>query len=381
MLVFGNAQNDLEPEIIEDLIEMESIGSTDEVQIVAQLNRGPRPQNRAEDEAPLLDGSWHGMRRYRVEAHAPTHQPRIQSPVLESGPMQNLGEPQALADFIRWGMEKFPSRRTMVIVGDHGQGHLGTGFDYVHDDVLQISELEEALDRGGLVPDLLIFDACQMSQLEVAYQLRDEATLMIGSEEILGRDGLPHSEILGWLSANPTATSNQLAEVAVEFSAFDQIMRWENDEPDAAAQLAAIDLSQMEALAASVDAMVATLEEAQLPRPLLRRLVEDTQTFNAYGNPSKPDTDFRDLGHFCAGLVEAEWNSSSRVKQAAKQVLAQLETAVIATQNEGYEADEATGLSVYLPEDGRLEPSYASQEFSLNTRWDEWLKKTFSESL
>ena len=60
VLVFGNAQNDLEPEIIHDVIELEQIGSSERVQVVAQLNRA---QNRTEEDAPVLDGQWQGYRR------------------------------------------------------------------------------------------------------------------------------------------------------------------------------------------------------------------------------------------------------------------------------------------------------------------------------
>ena len=43
-------------------------------------------------------------------------------------------------------------------MGDHGQGFAGTGFDYLHKDVLDPAELKEALAQTPAKPDIVVMD-------------------------------------------------------------------------------------------------------------------------------------------------------------------------------------------------------------------------------
>ena len=64
--------------------------------------------------------------------------------------------------------------------------------------------------------DVLGFDACLMSMVEVAYQLRDSVGLICGSEEEEPNEGWPYDTILAALAAKPAMAPPDLAKLIVK---------------------------------------------------------------------------------------------------------------------------------------------------------------------
>lgn len=353
VLVLLNGNNDLEPNVTRDLVDLEQVGSDDSVRLVAQLTR--------KDQT---------TRRYEVEQVAGRNR-KVHSAPVEELPNQDHGDPATLRDFLRWGMERYPARHYLVVVGDHGKGFLGTGFDERHEGTLELPELREALQ--GNAPDVLVMDACLMSQLEVAHELKDSAGFLVGSEEIIGQDGLPHVAILDWLRAHPKCDPRELAEAVVELSESDQLDRMENDRPDAAVQLSALDLARVDPVSQASDRLAALLMEERVPRSTLKYLIGRTQRFNP-DSEARPERDFRDLGHFAARLLASPKVTDPEVRSAAEDLRSSLGELLVRQQNAGDGVEEATGLSVYLPgKTGKPRAQYDQTAFAQSTRWDEML--------
>ncbi|MBN9416597.1 MAG: hypothetical protein J0I12_14225 [Candidatus Eremiobacteraeota bacterium] len=380
VLYYLNGNNDLQPDLVRNLIDVEKVGPTDQVTIVAQLSRGP------EEKKSKLDGDWTGMRRY-VVGQSSSRSKLGSKPVHVQDQSPNHGDSATLADFLDWGLKNYPAKHTMLVIGDHGKGYQGTGFDYVHKDVLDLKEFQQSL--AGKKPDLLVMDACEMGAVEVAYQLRDSAKVLVASEEIIGTVGLPHKDFLGHLIANPKLTPQQLAKDFVNLSADDTIRRSEKGKPQAAEQLAAIRLDRMEAVAESMGELGRSLAASQVSRAKLKELIEETQHFNL-DSDVKPDCDYRDIGHFCRLLKEGV--QDPKVQAAALRVEKVLHSALLSNQNSGEELMEGNGLSVYLPA-GRIKAAptmkspggkhklpqlaYQQLEFDKATGWSKWLEKRF----
>lgn len=382
VLLYLNGQNDLEPHLVKNLLQAEQVGSTDRVDVVAQLARGDRERIGVDPEAPDLDGNWTGIRRYLVEPH-PSRRPgsrrKLGSAPVETLPNADLGQPAALADFLAWGMRNYPAKRYMVVVGDHGKGFAGTGYDRLHRSHLDLGELKQAFEAAreqtGRAPDVLVFDACEMGALEVAYDLREQASFLVASEEIVGAPGLPHADILGWLTAHPGAGPRKVAEEVVRLAGDDESFRVEEGREDAAQHLAAVDLSRVQALREATDRLADALGGSSLPPRRLRELIEQTSHFNL-DLPGTPESDFRDLGHFVRLLQEEV--DDPRVRRAAREVQERLEAAVVANRAEGGDLEEAQGLSVYLPARPGLsakarKEGYLELDFARDGRWDEFL--------
>jgi Clostripain family len=55
----------------------------------------------------------------------------------------------------------------------------------------------------GRKVDVVGMDACLMTMIEVAYEMRDYALVLVGSEKTEPGPGWPHAAILGVLTARP----------------------------------------------------------------------------------------------------------------------------------------------------------------------------------
>jgi len=107
VMVYFAADNDLEEKALADLKEMKKVGSTDKVNIVAQLDsrgRGNTFRFRLRDEQTTLDED--------VDV----------DPLLGPLPEINTGDPRELTDFIVWGAKKYQAENYMLVLWGHGRG-------------------------------------------------------------------------------------------------------------------------------------------------------------------------------------------------------------------------------------------------------------------
>ncbi len=163
-------------------------------------------------------------------------------------PEVNTGDPAALLDFIVWATAAYPAEHYALILWNHGAGwkdddiyqaaqkagqpgksdaylfapagvrrsrraifrptlekvvagHLrAVLFDDTSADFLDNIELKQVLQQAvstlGKPLDLLGFDACLMSMLEVQYQVRTCSQVMVASQEVEPADGWPYEGIL-----------------------------------------------------------------------------------------------------------------------------------------------------------------------------------------
>ena len=103
---------------------------------------------------------------------------------------------------------ELPTASERGILYDDGSGHSL--------DTLELGGvLKLAKDEIGHKVDLLGMDACLMSCLEVAYEVKDAAGVVVGSEEPEPVAGWDYSTLLGDLSANPAMGGKELGQRAV----------------------------------------------------------------------------------------------------------------------------------------------------------------------
>jgi hypothetical protein len=120
----------------------------------------------------------------------------------------DMGARETLAEFLKWSVRHYPAERYMLVLWGHAYG-LGFGRD--HGDPLKLSELAGALDdfmteRGkqrGVESRLEILgtNACAMSYVEAAHQLRCGAQYMLASQISVPFAGWPYDAVLQSISA------------------------------------------------------------------------------------------------------------------------------------------------------------------------------------
>ena len=105
--------------------------------------------------------------------------------LLQEAPSASMGDAQTLADFISWSAAHYPARKYALLLWDHGGGSLtGIFVDELFDnDILYLSELDEAMAGGGVHFETIVLDACLMANLETAQILAPYADYMVASEE------------------------------------------------------------------------------------------------------------------------------------------------------------------------------------------------------
>ncbi len=102
------SDNDLEPHMMLDVSEMGDVGSNENLNIVAMIDRSPDY-----DDLPVLDiGDWVGGLVVHVQ--------QLHGEVLQDLGEIDMGDPATLASFISAGIAQFPAEHYTLIISDHG---------------------------------------------------------------------------------------------------------------------------------------------------------------------------------------------------------------------------------------------------------------------
>ena len=364
-LVYMAGDNNLEREGGVDLREMQRVGSSANVNIIVQF-----------------DTERQRTMRYRVDKGRLT--------TLQSHRGVDCGDPKVLTDFIKWGAATFPADRYAVVIWNHGGGwedddvdydanrglkprttarkrkaqrslfrtthetikHLGAArliaIDCGAQDYLDNQELRAAFERANVKVDLLGCDACLMNMLEIAYEMRETATCMVGSEETEPGAGWPYAEILAALTKAPSMPTTELAGLIV-----DKHAAWfeagKGSKWDDSATQSAFALGNVSKLADVVNAFaVALTADMKTSKSIISVAAQGALAFE---EPS-----YIDLGSF-ASRVKDEAGKASAIGKAAQKVLDMLKRpagVVVKNRVWGDHVKDATGVSIFFPTSKQL---------------------------
>lgn len=357
VIYYLDADNNLEPDMLNDVNEMEMIGSTDNVNLVALLDRNPGYDNR--------DGNWSNSKLlYIMRDSSPD---KIESKVVTDLKEEDMANPETLAKFIAYAMSNFPAQHYALVLGDHG----GSWFNSLNDETnnqggLKLKDLDAALGTvmksGGTKFDLMVFDMCLMSQLEVMDTISQYANYAVASEELEPGAGYPNHRVLYALTKNPKIPARDLAQVLV-----DEWSKSYAQVGDDTVTSAAIDLSKIPAVVDAVDQMAQAL--SQSPESLVP--VIGTARVQAQHFPGNEEGELNsyDIGSFASSL--AAQPEAASLKPVLDKVVAAVNGAVI-KHAEAAAHQGATGLTIYFPFDKNVAPDYQTVKLT-RTHWDEFI--------
>jgi hypothetical protein len=363
-MVFVAADNNLEANGLEDVNEMERVGSTDEVNIVVQLDRSRQYSS--------ADGNWDGSRRYLIEQDSSTNS--IGSTVLEDLGSTDSGDPDTLADFAVWGVENFPAERYALVVWNHGWGWDFTAAggtkgvasdDSTGNDIsVARGELAEALATTtqaiGAPLDLFGMDACLMGSWEVGYAAAPYAEVFVASQASEGLDGWAYDTAMADLVADPDMSAATLGEaIALRF--------YETHD----STQSVVDLGLSTELATALDQLAQAMMDTGHQGDLLDDGADNAQDFeHGWG------TD-HDLGDFLDRL-EGSSHADEAVQSAIQATREVYEASIIANYTWGNSVRDATGMSIYTPTYGRVDSDYSRGIWAAETLWDDFLDQARS---
>ncbi len=142
---------------------------------------------------------------------------------VENLPLQRATDPDTLSDFLRFCKDDYPSDHTMLILWDHGGGPFGYGVDSIYGgEIMSMKEINQALsnvytpDPAHPAFDIIGFDACLMSCVEVTHELHGFASFYALSEESEPGDGWAYTELLNQMSENPSMSPAAVARTIAD---------------------------------------------------------------------------------------------------------------------------------------------------------------------
>ena len=245
VMVYLDGDNNLDPDAHADLAEMAAVGSTASVNVVALFDEVDGP-------AYLLKVTPGG------------------SQVVPGFPLNgvevDMGDGNTLAAFVDFAFAKFPADHVLLDLWDHGDDFRGFAWDdhpnadnSPGSDFLTHTEILNAL--SGHHFDILAFDGCVMSNLEVAYEYAARGAsvdYMVASEIYIPNQGFAYDGVLAPLVADPSMSALDLGRAMVDsYMAFYTQGGWQ-------VGLSVVKMPEVPALVSSVFALASALE-ADMP--------------------------------------------------------------------------------------------------------------------
>ena len=365
VLVYMNADNNLEPFGVEDVNEMESVADSSQVNIAVMMDRTPGYDS--------SNGDWTGTKRFLIRHDTDTSlmTSSTNSPILEDLGEVDMGLPVTLREFISWGKSNFPAERYALIIWNHGSGWRsqavvssitrGVSFDDTSGNHISTQALPTAL-QSSVPLDVLSFDASLMQMLEIAYQIRKNCDIVVGSEESPPGAGYPYQRWLAPLVANPAMSPAELVTVMTR-----ETLNYYGTSSNITQS--AISMAKMPQLISALNDFSAQLIKVAGSKTTALTSARD----ESEGFGTSYYSDYKDLLHY-AQLVKAKVNVSA-VKNSADALINAINASMIAEYHGDFHPN-SHGVSIFIPTKSsylRLKTNYDQLDLAKNSQWDNWL--------
>lgn len=215
VLVYLAADNELETFAINNLLEMRTVGSDDNMNILVLFDRSPGFDSRF--------GNWQGTKLFRIRKGDENF---LEDEICDFGEL-DMKSAESLDLFLRFTEQHFPSEHTMLSLWSHGFGIYPEGSimrpsqnnrslisDYTSDFKMETSMSIQSLANvlGNYNIDILHFDACNMAMTEIVWELASCTKYIISSQLAVPSSGMNYELLLMRLHLNPSMAPENLAE-------------------------------------------------------------------------------------------------------------------------------------------------------------------------
>ncbi|VVC04969.1 Clostripain family protein [Candidatus Burarchaeum australiense] len=358
IIVMLDGDNNIEEPITFDLRKTEMAGSSDKVNIVAQLDRSPQYWTGC--------GDWSGARRYLIQKSTDA-----EGECLTTAPLADLGtvdsgDPATLVDFAEWAIDKYPAEHYVLVLEDHGGGWTGMYQDETSGNDVSLPEMRDALKqisaKLGKKLDLVVFDMCLMAQYDVMLDVAPYADYMVASEEVIPGTSMQHGEVLSALMANPQMGAPELAKKYV--AEYEKFYAYRED----ATTLSALDLSKTGELEAAFSAFAGQMKDKAGAKWQEVAAMHTFAEYYAQGMPEAKLFSFGDLDDFASNaqayaLDDAALTSASLALQKA------VNNSVIANYRH-VKHPRSAGISYYFQPSSLLYLGNQAEKYQLTTAYE-----------
>lgn len=407
VLAYLDGDNNLERFALNSLLQMEKVGSNNDVNIVAQLDRMGIPGElreaqeayekeparyeeayekysedpakyekdyelymkyqtfkRLDDITPKVDGQWGGARRYFVikGSDCPSEvsfkqddngeiytvvdfkTDKIASPCLREMGNVPMSSKDSLKDFLAWGMRKYPAEHYLLVAMDHGFGYAGSMIDETDRNAMPLPHMRQAIE-----------DAEKETGKKIDITGFDAC--LMGMAETAHElkdvtDFTVASQQLEMAPGWPVAEILQKLEDGSSSEAMkprdvaQMIVDEARKTPIATPTMAAVDSSKMGEVKASLDSLGASLLDKSVSGYYTKNAFREAK---GYAYPlDRPAGDYRDIIDLADKIANQPKVATENVRKDLERLRNAVKEAVIAEEHSDAE-DGSHGLSVYAP--------------------------------
>jgi hypothetical protein len=203
ILIYMNADNDLEGVVSNDFNELNSVVYPPQVKVVTLIDYYSVPEGAIYATSEVTG---------KLELVRETQEP-------------NMGDPETLKNFVEEFYSKFPAQNVALILWNHGDGWRSipssktATFDKSSLSFLYMYELSETLktlqDNGYRI-NLIGFDECLMGGLEVLVDIKDYAEAFVASEKTEPGWGWNYELVMKKLVENPDTDAYGFGKMIVD---------------------------------------------------------------------------------------------------------------------------------------------------------------------
>lgn len=403
IVCYMNGDNNLAGEVLHAVDMMETVGSSENVDIVALV-----------DGAPGDNGGygpqWGTTRLLHITKDEKVGE--INSRIVAEMGEQNLGDPQVLEEFIKTALH-YPSEKYVFVLFAHGRGIINTkslstpaGYksvllspDETDQRAMDHREFKQAIENGlsGEKFELMLFFSCLTNMVEVGYELRELTRYMIGSQDEIRLVNEPagshqirgiESEILmEQLTADSNIPTSELGKATIDsfINQYAVEPLSENDEKkvirgEYPASLAMVDCGKYDMLSRSLDALAQYLIGSMASVPGDRNALGDLHSAltKSQNYPSFLNLEYFDLRDLLEKLRNA--SEDNELKRLCRNSLDILSEELVVYERHTEES-RSHGVSIFFP--NYLVPEniyeahmamYDAASFSRETSWGELIK-------
>ncbi len=402
ILVYLAGDNDLDEDGARDIAEMAKVGSSKDVNVVAQFDRA---------------GGTGTQRFYITEGGGYPN-----DSVANLGET-NTGDPKVLFDFLKWGITTYPAEHYMAVLWNHGSGwneddvyekaikfcpekerllptekrvfrerdikkalfsttveeilkqpakDRGILYDDESKDFLDNMELKNVLTEAAkLLPskqfDIIGFDACLMNTIEVAYQIKDIAKIIVGSEEIEPGAGWPYDRLLGAILENPDMSSMDFSKVIVD----SYIESYDKGTDTESVTFSSLNSGKITDVISAINRLSLALKKNFSNPDIFYKVLAITYDVQKFYYPT-----YKDLFDFAKLLNERI--KVNEINDSSKAVMDVLEPGdnnfIISSKILTSSMANAHGISIYFPVRESYLKYYNKLDFAKKSKWDEFIK-------
>ena len=412
MLVYVQANNNLNKYALQNFKEMSLVGSTGKLNILVQLH----------------DPSHRGVWRYKIKKGEMFLD--SSSPGLGDG-----NKAEDLVDSMKWAVTKHPAKKYFLVLWNHGIGILdpvwghsriaidqnvlsdnpriqlagltvkslglesflegsfdrnrGILFNEINRTYMSNSELLKAMKliKNTVLNkkiDLLGMDACLMAMFGVGYQVKDYADYLIASEEVELANGWPYASFLNPLSKVVMDPVSLAKSIVNSYSDFYKKIKIGFH------TLSVMDLGKMSIAKDNLNLVVESVKNCEKYEAAeIKRIVKLSRnsclsfSTNSYIDLHSFYSEFQKNVKVCIDkLVKTKNKKSNHFSfvKSLKSLNVFLGNAIsgiddlIVANVAGILKKGARGLSIYFP-NGKIDSSYIITEFAKDSLWVEFLRK------